>query len=554
MSGSRGRRRRTPEEIKFDESMKPIKKAWKEGVRWMKRAAAEQQRREKRELKEALRAQREALRWYNSLSDEERQEVDQALEQERIAQEQARIAKEQEDEEFREGCSALLILILGPFILAALPLSSIIIIIPCLLFVSIPLLCNFRQLRRTQLWICIAILLAILIYSFICLVKWTNDRNERRKEAHEYVAQSRESSTVHNQSATKETEVISNPLTEETSVDADEDNARVISPSTDNNEQDNIGETENDNSLTTSAETDNRNHEPLAEESVAVISWDDKDQNEEADESPEEDATLKNWAELLAESVDELASWEKKVPAITVPGDAATLADAVEKAQKGDVIQLKKSYNAYNLGVKLGSEVRGIVIDKPIAIVGETGSASDVVIKVGVRESIFVKSKSAMFKGVTFQCGPLGFEKTCEPIVSVSGAGSATFKYCSFLGDRVERSVGVQVDGANAKANFWKCNFQQFGDAGLVAKGKGTATLRYCEFLSQNHYGFSARTNSMVSLERCHFADNEIAFQAETGGGCKIVESRFELNERRAEISTTSRNKVRETDNVYDRR
>ena len=159
-----------------------------------------------------------------------------------------------------------------------------------------------------------------------------------------------------------------------------------------------------------------------------------------------------------------------------------------------------------------------------------------------------------MFKGITFQCGPLGLEKTCEPIVSVSGDGSATFKYCSFLGDKVERSVGVQVEGAKAKANFWKCNFQQFGDAGLVAKEKGTATLRYCEFLSQNHYGFSARTDSTVSLERCHFADNEIAFQAETGGGCEIVESRFEQNERRADISAASRNKVEETDNVYDKK
>ena len=495
------RRRRTPRDLnKMYKTMDKIARAMDHVI--YGGTPSERIRREQREQRkaqrEALRAQREALRWYNSLSDEERQEVDQALEQKRLA-------IEQEKKELQKGCLVILLVITSPFLL------------------------------------CIPILLSELFTSVGNALLSSGDALPQQTNP-----------TFQNQTTIADYDTFSNPLTEEASVDADEDSAKVISPSTDSNEQDNIGENENENPSITPTETDN--HELLAQESIAAISSDDESQNEEIDELPTEDATSKNWAELLAESVDELASWEKKVPAITVPGDAATLADAVEKAQKGDVIQLKKSYNAYNLGVKLGSEVLGIVIDKPIAIIGETDDASDVVIRVGVRESIFVESKSAMFKGVTFQCGPLGFEKTCEPIVSVSGAGSATFKYCSFLGDRVERSVGVQVDGAKAKANFWKCNFQQFGDAGLVAKGKGTATLRYCEFLSQNHYGFSARTNSMVSLERCHFADNEIAFQAETGGGCKIVESRFELNERRAEISATSRNKVRETDNVYDRR
>ena len=289
--------------------------------------------------------------------------------------------------------------------------------------------------------------------------------------------------------------------------------------------------------------------DPFMHEMNASNSEDGKNESE----APEV-RSQPTWQELLSESVDEPANWEKKKPTLTVPGDADTLAEAIEKAEPGDVIQLKKSSSTYSLGVKLGSDRNGVVIDKALAIVGETGEASDVTIEVGVRESIFVESKSAMFKGITFQCGPLGLEKTCEPIISVSGDGSATFKYCSFLGDKVERSIGVQVEGAKAKANFWKCNFQQFGDAGLVVKEKGTATLRYCEFLSQNHYGFSARTNSMVSLERCHFADNEIAFQAETGGGCEIVESRFEQNERRADISAASRNKVEETDNVYDRK
>ena len=281
-----------------------------------------------------------------------------------------------------------------------------------------------------------------------------------------------------------------------------------------------------------------------------------KDIFEEADESKEDDKikepSPKNWQELLAESVDEPASWEKKKPAIIVPDDCATLAEAIEKAKSGDVVQLKKANNPYSLGVKLGAARKGVVIDKPLAIVGETGEASEVTIEVGVDESIFVETKGAMFKGVTFQCGALGLAKTCEPIVSVGKSGYATFKYCSFVGNGVERSIGVETSGKGVKSAFWKCDFKHFGDSGLLAKDEAVATLRYCEFLDDNHYAFTSEGGASVTLARCHFVDNEICIHAETGGSCEITESRFAGNKRRADISPASRNRVKESENVYD--
>ena len=78
--------------------------------------------------------------------------------------------------------------------------------------------------------------------------------------------------------------------------------------------------------------------------------------------------------------------------------------------------------------------------------------------------------------------------------------------------------------------------------------------MSYCEFLDKNHCGFLAQFDSYVSVERCRFLDNDIGFRAETGGGCKVEDSRFERNDHRTEISAASRNKVEETDNVYDRK
>ena len=273
--------------------------------------------------------------------------------------------------------------------------------------------------------------------------------------------------------------------------------------------------------------------DPFMHEMNASNSEDGKNESE----APEV-RSQPTWQELLSESVDEPANWEKKKPTLTVPGDADTLAEAIEKAEPGDVIQLKKSSSTYSLGVKLGSDRNGVVIDKALAIVGETGEASEVTIEVGVDESIFVETKGAMFKGITFQCGALGLAKTCEPIVSVGKSGYATFKYCSFVGNGVERSIGVETSGKGAKSAFWKCDFKHFGDSGLLAKDEAVATLRYCEFLDDNHYAFTSEGGASVTLARCHFVD--------------ITESRFAGNKRRADISPASRNRVKESENVYD--
>ena len=272
------------------------------------------------------------------------------------------------------------------------------------------------------------------------------------------------------------------------------------------------------------------------------------------DEDAEVGKPMKNWYELLAESVDAPASWERKKPTIIVPDDVATLPEAVSRAQSGDVIMLRQSSTPYTLGLTSTSSATGLMLDKPIAIVGETGRASDVVLQIGVRESVFVETKGAMFKGITLSCGPLGLEKYSTPIVTVGNSGYATFKNCEFHGAGVARSIGAQFSGQESRGVFWKCVFRHFAESGVLAKDASAVKLEYCEFLDENHYGVASETNASILLARCHFVDNIVCICANSGGGCKVVESRAEVYKRRADISPGSRNKYEELDCVFRNR
>ena len=275
---------------------------------------------------------------------------------------------------------------------------------------------------------------------------------------------------------------------------------------------------------------------------------------DEEDEDADVGKPMKNWYELLAESVDTPASWERKEPTIIVPDDVATLPEAVSRAQSGDVIMLRQSSTPYTLGLTSTSSATGLMLDKPIAIVGETGRASDVVLQIGVRESVFVETKGAMFKGITLSCGPLGLEKYSTPIVTVGNSGYATFKNCEFHGAGVARSIGAQFSGQESRGVFWKCVFRHFAESGVLAKDASAVKLEYCEFLDENHYGVASETNASILLTRCHFVDNIVCICANSGGGCKVVESRAEVYKRRADISPGSRNKYEELDSVFRNR
>ena len=250
------------------------------------------------------------------------------------------------------------------------------------------------------------------------------------------------------------------------------------------------------------------------------------------------------WDDVLSESVDSPESWESKAPTITIPDDAASLEEALSKSKKGDVILVRSSEKPIPLKGKKAArgESSEVTIDHAVAIVGESDSSENVVVEVGSEETLRIDSRDLVaFKGVTFSFRNTPSADDITPLVVVSNDSKAKFKNCVFEGNGAEKSVGIVVEGEFAVTTFWKCNFQQFGDAGLCVQDSANATLEYCQFLSENRYGVSSFSGAAIKVDKCRFDGNVTGFIAEGGGGVVASNSFFSGNRSNWSISSGSK-------------
>ena len=250
------------------------------------------------------------------------------------------------------------------------------------------------------------------------------------------------------------------------------------------------------------------------------------------------------WDDVLGESVDSPESWESKKPTVTVPDDAASLEEALAKSSKGDVILVRSTEKPIPLKGKKAArgESSEVLIDHAVAIVGESGASGDVVVEVGSEETLRIDSRDLVaFKGLTFSFRNTPSADAVTPLVAVSNDSKAKFKNCVFEGNGAEKSTGVVVEGEFASVSFWKCQFQQFGDAGLRVQDSSKATLEYCQFLSENRYGVSSFSGASAKVDKCRFDGNVTGFIAEGGGGVVASNSFFSGNRSNWSISSGSR-------------
>ena len=262
------------------------------------------------------------------------------------------------------------------------------------------------------------------------------------------------------------------------------------------------------------------------------------------DEGNEDAEPVPTWEEVLSGAVDSPEKWESKAPTITVPDDAKSLEEALAKSTKGDVILVRATEKPVPLKGKKAArgESSEVKIDHAVAIVGESSESGNVVVEVGSEETLRIGSHDLVaFKGLTFSFRNTPSADAVTPLVVASKGSKAKFKNCVFEGNGIEKSTGIVVEGEQTDATFWKCSFQQFGDAGLRVQDSSKATLEYCQFLSENRYGVSSFSGASAKVDKCRFDGNVTGFIAEGGGGVVASNSFFSGNRSNWSISSGSR-------------
>ena len=240
------------------------------------------------------------------------------------------------------------------------------------------------------------------------------------------------------------------------------------------------------------------------------------------------------WEEILAGRKQlKPQSWEKKEPAVIVDSETPNLADALQNAAKGSVVQIAKGTR-----IKLDASA---ALANAVAIAGETGDPQDAIVVVAPDEVLTIQSSNVFFKGVTFEVDVDSNEQSLEPIVKVDLLGNVLFIDCAFLGNRSIESSGVLIDEGNAK--FWNCAFKDFGDAGVVAQNEGSGTAAYCEF-SGNKTGVKADSKGTIDSSACFFSNNDVGFDAQENGGGRVKSCLFDANENAWNADYKSRSSV----------
>ena len=255
------------------------------------------------------------------------------------------------------------------------------------------------------------------------------------------------------------------------------------------------------------------------------------------------ETTEPSWDDVLKSAEDVRESWEKKAPSVIVPDDCKSLEEALNKTKDGDVIQIRRGAT---IPLMRNRRTRGesseIEIDHAVAIIGESGASKNAILQIGGEESLKIESGgNVSFKGVSFISSDPEAGTVPKPAVVVRNNAKATFRNCVFSGANAEESVGVAVDGENAEAEFWKCEFRSFEQDGLRVDLSAKAKVEYCEFSSGNRHGISSFNSARVDVDKCRFDGNVTGFQADGGGGVVVTNSFFSNNRSNWSVSPGSR-------------
>ncbi len=189
---------------------------------------------------------------------------------------------------------------------------------------------------------------------------------------------------------------------------------------------------------------------------------------------------------------------QPKTDRITKPGEVPTL--VVDK-KGGDFATIGDAIRAAKPGTKIviaaGTYHEGIVIDKPLALVGR-GRTSEVVIESNGSDCVVMETDQAMVRGVTLRART-GLNHAAHAVVTVM-RGVLRLWDCDVSSDSLWPCIFVSGQG---QPLVRRCKIHGgLGGAVLVSE-HGGGTFEDCEIHGVRQYGIAVKTGARPTFERC---------------------------------------------------
>ncbi|MFT3991935.1 MAG: right-handed parallel beta-helix repeat-containing protein [Luteolibacter sp.] len=192
----------------------------------------------------------------------------------------------------------------------------------------------------------------------------------------------------------------------------------------------------------------------------------------------------------IAATLQKIASYGRT---INVPGDYATLAEAIADSHDNDRIVLGEGTWQGPIAVKASVEIQGSGLAKTIV---ECSAADGC--------AVSVTAKKVRISGITFRHHTFaeGAERYSAALVQ---GGQATFENCRF-----SNAAGhglIVIEGGTAQAS--RCRFSENGWNGAAALGNGSSlVVKECESIHNYQHGIEAWNGAALSVSNTRCQDN----------------------------------------------
>lgn len=187
--------------------------------------------------------------------------------------------------------------------------------------------------------------------------------------------------------------------------------------------------------------------------------------------------------------------------------DYKSITEAIENAQPNTRII-----------VKPGLYLEGLVINKPLQIIGE-GSTADIVIESENSDCILMKTDQAQVSGLTLRCTA---GKNNKKFYAVDIAqGQLILENCHITSDSL---ACVAIHNPTANPIVRNCEIHDGKASGVFVYDNGQGTIEDCYLFNSNLSGFTIQEGGNPTIQRCRIRDGGILIDKDGQGNISNCE------------------------------